>query len=130
MTVSKSLIVATFLLVAVLLVGGVYFPTNPLMWFAGTSDVYQVIRGVILALMVALFLSRPPRSIIFRVLLGVSAAALLAVPIFGVITYQIGAVDAVVFTEVAIILAIEALEYAKKPTSTIEDKSYSKEAPA
>ena len=130
MTVSKSLIVATFLLVAVLLVGGVYFPTNPLMWFAGTSDVYQVIRGVILALMVALFLSRPPRSIIFRVLLGVSAAALLAVPIFGVLTYQIGAVDAVVFTEVAIILAIEALEYAKKPTSAIEDKSYSKEVPA
>ena len=116
MTVSKTLIAITFLLVATLLVGGVYFASSPLMWFAATGNEYHVIRGVILALLVALFLSRPPRSLFFRALLGMSAALVLSIPLVGVLTYQVGLVDAVVFIEVGIILGIEALEYQEKKT--------------
>ena len=70
----------------------------------------QLIRVAVIGLLVGLLLTSPPRSIHFRTALGI-ASALLS---FGVAVllsqYAMAPFDALIFTEVAILFALESLE--------------------
>lgn len=110
MRLKNVLIVATALLISAMLYDGLYQKDAPLMWLASTDSSYAYIRAALIALLVTLLLSSPPRSLHFRVSLAAIAAALLVSVVWLSASYAVGVVDAVIFAEVAVIFMIEALE--------------------
>lgn len=106
----KSLILGTILLTSALLIGGVYFPNYPLMWLAGTSMSFEVVRAVLIVLLGILLFSNPPRALMFRYLIGGMAVSLIVVIGILTATYKINVIDIIVFSEIAVIFGIEALE--------------------
>jgi hypothetical protein len=110
MGLKHVLIVATTLLIGAMLFDGLYQKDAPLMWLASTDINHAYIRTSLIALLVTLLLSSPPRSLHFRLCIGTVAAALLGSVVWLSATYAMGLVDAVVFAEVAIIFMIEAFE--------------------
>ena len=110
MNTSKTLIGLTLVFVTTLLVGGLMYPESLLMAFAGVGVTFTVLRIVMIALLVGLLLTNPPRSHMFRTMLGVWAVALAVTAGQLLMNYQIHMLDAILFIEVAIIFGAEALE--------------------
>jgi len=126
MTVNKILIGFTFLLVAAALVGSMMHTNDPFMWFVSSQPAFQAVRGTLLLALLALLFSRPPRSLAFRVMLGLCAMVVAVMTAHGVQTYEVNLIDAVLFIEVAIIFGIEALEIESLSTQTERAKRFAK----
>lgn len=110
MTGSKLLIGSALLLVLAMLAGGIYFPQTALMSMADTSTAFMALRIAIAGVLVVLLVTRPPRSYGVRRAVGVLSVALGALSVSLLLQYEVRILDALVFLEVAILLAIEALE--------------------
>ena len=110
MGIKRLLIFATAILVSTMLFDGLYHKDAPLMWLAATDTNYAYMRAALVGVLIALFLSSPPRALQFRLFLGAFGAALLGSTIWLSSTYAVDLLDAVIFTEVAIIFMIESLE--------------------
>lgn len=110
MTGTKLLIGSTLLLIVALLLGGLYYPDSLLMSLINTSDPYFYIRGVIAVLLLSLLVTKPPRSRLLRTVIGAWSIVLGFVSIQSLFNYQLALFDALVFLEVAVIFAVEALE--------------------
>ena len=110
MNTSKMLIGWTLVLVGALMLGGLFLQDSLFMAFAGTGLAYTLLRGMIAALLIGLLLTEPPRTHLFRTMLAVWSVALAVTTGQLLLTYQIHLLDAVLFLEVAIIFAVEALE--------------------
>ena len=79
---------------------------------ASNSLASQIIRTVVIGLLLGLLFTKPPRSMYFRTALGF-ASGLLGIGVAVLLSqYVMPALDAVLFIEVAIIFALEALESA------------------
>lgn len=110
MTVHKTLIAITLLAVAGLIGGSVYYPDTFWMSFAASDPSLLAIRTGVAALLVALLVTTPPRSKELRAVIGAGSLILVVVATQQLFAYHLGLFDALVFMEVAIIFAIEALE--------------------
>jgi len=106
----KLLIVGTIILTTALLVSGALYPDSPFMWLASTSVGYEITRAGLIAVLAVLLFSNPPRALYFRFFLAACAACLGIATIGLLFTFQMNLIDAIVFMEIAIIFAIEALE--------------------
>lgn len=106
----RTLIIGTLLLTTTLLIGAVYYPDSPLMWLAGTTLRFEIARGIVLAALIAILVTTPPRAVYFRYMLGAASLILGVGSIVMMFQYTLPIIDAIVFFESAIILAIEALE--------------------
>lgn len=100
----------TIFLVTALFLGGIFYPTHPLMWFAATSPEYTALRALIIAALGLLLVTRPPRRMIVRAFMLSTALGLGLVGFSAFETFLIKSLDAFVLIEVAILLAIEGLE--------------------
>ena len=117
MSSGKTLIISTLLFVLVLLTGGIYFPHTFLMSLADTSLTYQVLRGAIVILLVSILVTKPPRSLKVRAMIGGWSFLLAMQAVEALFSYQLRLLDGLLFLEVAIILAIEALETRQIPVT-------------
>lgn len=106
----KMLIVATMLFTASLMIGSVYFPDTPFMWFAGTSLNLELLRALLIALLTVLLFSNPPRALYIRYTIGMVAIILPLIVTTLAVQYHLHIIDALVFMEVAVIFGLEALE--------------------
>lgn len=107
---SRVLIFSTILMTAALLVGAIFFPTNPIMWLGSTSADFVTVRAILIVLLTILLFTDPPRNILLRVVLGLSSVALFTWVSMEIYTYSILVLDVGIFILAGIILAIEALE--------------------
>ncbi len=107
---SRVLIFSTILMTTALLVGAIFFPTNPIMWLGSTSADFVTVRAILIVLLIILLFTDPPRNILLRVVLGLSSIALLSWVSLEIYTYSILVLDVGIFMLAGIILAIEALE--------------------
>lgn len=106
----KTLIVGTILLTTTLLVSGTYFPNSPIMWLAGASLGFEIIRAGLIIILAILLFSHPPRALYFRYTIGAIALALCIATVALAVDYKINLFDMIIFIETAIIFGIEALE--------------------
>lgn len=106
----KSIILGTVVLLVAVTVAIQAGVSHPLLLITEQSIGYQIIRMTLVGLLLALVLTSPPRSLYFRVILGVFAVALFVGPLAMMLTYQISIVDSLLFNLIAIIFAIEAIE--------------------
>ena len=117
MSSGKTLIISTLLFVLLLLAGSVYFPQTFLMSLADTSVTYQVLRVAIVLLLVSILVTKPPRSLKVRAMIGGWSFLLAVQAVEALFSYQLRLLDGLVFLEVSIILAIEALETRQIPVT-------------
>ncbi len=115
MSSGKSLVAATLCFIIFLFVGSIYFPNTLVMSLADTTSVYQFLRGAIVVLLVSILVTTPPRSLTLRGIIGGWSFLLAVQAIEALFSYQLRLLDGLVFLEVAIILAIEALETRQIP---------------
>lgn len=106
----QVLIITTTLLIGAMLFDGVYNHNSPLMWMASTDTAYIYVRLGLMVILLSLLAFRPPRSLLGRIFLVVTALGLSISTIILVGQYNIAWLDAIVFIEVSIIFMIEALE--------------------
>lgn len=117
MSSGKTLIISTLLFVLLLLTGSIYFPQTFLMSLADTSVTYQVLRAAIVILLVSILVTKPPRSLKLRSMIGAWSFLLAIQAVESLLSYHLRLLDGLVFLEVAIILAIEALETRQIPVT-------------
>ena len=108
LTVQKLLIVATLMIVLLFDVFHVY--TDPTSLAPVGSIGFEIGRYLTALFLFFLLITDPPRSLLFRSILGVSACVIFGIATYSLFTYQLGFIDSVLYMEVAIILGLEALE--------------------
>lgn len=119
LTIQKLLIVATLALVLLFDVFHIY--TDPTSLAPVGSIGFETGRFLTALFLVFLLITDPPRSLLFRSVLGVGACIIFGMTTYSFFTYQLGFIDSVLYMEVAIILGLEALEpkTAAKPARPI-----------
>lgn len=117
MTSGKTLVISTLLFVLLLLAGSIYFPDTFLMSLADTSPTYLFLRAAIVVLLISILVTKPPRSLMLRGMIGSWSFLLAVQAIEALFSYELRLLDGLVFLEVAIILAIEALETRQIPVT-------------
>lgn len=110
----QILILGTFLLVGMMLIAGIWFPSSPLMWLASSSTELHFARGLILVALLVVLLTKPPRRPAVRALLLGGSLVLVAFVGASIDRFILGLFDTLVFWQVALILAIEGLEANEK----------------
>lgn len=78
----------------------------------------NVLRLGILALLVMLLVTNPPRSLRIRLLSIAASAMMVGLCMFQLLSYNAFVVDAIIYIELAIVFAIEALEI-KEPHPSV-----------
>lgn len=106
----RFIIAGTIALLAAVTVGTAISQDSLLEVFAANDMLSQLIRVGLIGLLVTLLVTSPPRSMEFRTSLAVISACLTFGVALMLSNYQVAMLDAVLFVEVAIIFALEAIE--------------------
>jgi peptidoglycan/LPS O-acetylase OafA/YrhL len=101
-----------------LMLGTAYQFNNTFMWLASTELFAQILRGVLIAVVVAQIITLPPRHIALRAATGFTALAAALYGINALFAPHSPVVDSFVFLQTAIGLGISALEYNPKEEQT------------
>lgn len=108
LSVQKLLIIAALAIVLLFNVFHVY--TDPTSLAPVGSIGFEIARYLTVLFLFFLLVTDPPRSLLFRSLLGVSACIIFGIATYSLFAYHLGFIDSVLYMEVAIILGLEALE--------------------
>lgn len=106
----RIIIAGTIAFLAAIVLTSAFGQDGFLQAFIATDIVSQVVRVVLIGLLVALLVLSRPRSLEFRSALYMASAALTFGVVIMLSQFYIAALDAVLFVEVAIIFALEAIE--------------------
>lgn len=106
----RVIIAGTIAFLIVIILNKMFTQDSLLQLFASSDPVLQIVRVGIIGLLLTLLLIAQPRSIYLRVMLGGASVFLAIGSVSLLLHYLIGMLDVVVFIQVAIIFAIEALE--------------------
>jgi hypothetical protein len=106
----KTVYAGGALIAAALIAGSIFIPTSFVMVLASTSLAANIARGIIIALMLGLILTNPPRSHAFRAALAAASVGFLYYAWQHAVSGTIQLADSVLFLQAAIAFAIEALE--------------------
>jgi hypothetical protein len=98
------------LIALALIAGSMFIPTSFVMVLASTSLVANIARGIVVALMIALIVTNPPRSEVFRTILGTASFGFAYWALMHTLSGTIQLADSVLYLVAAIAFAIEALE--------------------
>jgi hypothetical protein len=111
MLMNKAIFSCSLACVLFLLVGTYAFPTNPVMWLAGTTLTYTIFRIITAVALVAVLFTNPPRKWYMRTFMGIVAVALASAGIAIGAADSVQVLDMVLFLELAVAFGIEALEF-------------------
>jgi amino acid transporter len=103
---SGSLACVIFLLVATYA-----FPTNSILWLAGTTTGYTIFRFAMAGMLLAVLFTAPPRRMYMRVLMGSLGLILVGCGVWLSLGDSMHLLDIVLFLELGIAFGIEALEF-------------------
>lgn len=93
-----------------LLLGGLFFQDNVIMWLAATSELYAVIRGALIAVLLSLLFTHPPRSMAFRTFFGVVSVASSGLTLSFTYMNMMNFLDSLLFLAAGVLFALAALE--------------------
>lgn len=99
------------IIVLLFFVAGSYlFPNDMLMWFASTADADNLVRVSLAFVLVLLMVVPPPRSIVFRILLGLVAVCLVGWTASTFYSDQLRVLDALAYALLSVVFGLAALE--------------------
>lgn len=100
----------TVMLTLALMLGKVYYPDFPFVWIASDATGFIFVRAAIVAVLTALLFNGVIGLSIVRPFLPVAAGGLAALTAALLFTDSLNPVDAVIFIETTVVLALEFLE--------------------
>jgi hypothetical protein len=100
----------SFLIALTLVIGSLYFADSFVMTFASNSLVINIARIILMALMLGLMFSEPPRSSKFRALLAVASATFVYWALNYAMRGSVAIADSILFIHAALSFGIAALE--------------------
>ena len=106
----KLLIFLYFVILVMMSVGAVMEPQNPVFLLASVTTPYQYVRGALIVILVIQFVTRPPRRVWLRLLLGGIAAAAMVWAVQQTYSYHMQVFDTFVILGASIAIIITALE--------------------
>lgn len=106
----KGVFIGSLLSTIFLVIGTYAFPTDPLMWLAGISVGYTILRAILVLALLAVLFTEPPRRLYMRIIMGSAALMLIGTAVVLSSGNSMHILDIILFMEVGIALAIEALE--------------------
>jgi hypothetical protein len=98
------------LIALALIAGSIFIPGSFVMVLASTSVMADIARGIIVALMITLIVTNPPRSEVFRFLLGAASFSFAYYAMAHALSGTIQLADSALYLQAAVAFAIEALE--------------------
>lgn len=111
----KIVVFFSMMNLAALEIGSLFSPNAPLMWLAGTSLPYDVIRLIIIGLLAALLLTNPPRNFYLRLFVGLTAISVLSAVI--VMTFgqdgMMPVLDSLTLAAASVAMGLMSLEISK-----------------
>lgn len=110
----NALIITTIAFIASMFAGSLLIDDSLFQWAVATTTEYQLARVIIVGFLVMLLVSKPPRHMAFRIVLGMVAVSTVIGVAALVAANGMPVLDAVIASEVAIIFALEALETVPK----------------
>ncbi len=93
-----------------LMIGSVFFPNGAGMWLASSSLSMNITRIILVLLFFGLMTTAPPRTRVFRMVLGVTSLGLVAWAINWALSGTMNLIDSVVFLEAAAVFGLAATE--------------------
>ncbi len=106
----KWIAILALINIGILEAGSFLFPSNPLMWLAGTSTGYIIVRVVIMLLLLILLLTNPPRHVLLRVLAGTVATVVLVTVLAATFNGTMPILDSMTLISASIAMGIISLE--------------------
>jgi hypothetical protein len=106
----KSILFLSFFGITLLFVCGIFWPDNPAVWLASTSNQFAFVRLVLMAAFGALLVTAPPRSIWMRDTLGFLAIITAVWTLLQTYDNQMKFLDTLSLLEFSICTGIAVLE--------------------
>jgi hypothetical protein len=107
---SKLVLALTLLGISILLVFGLVDPNNPVMWLASTSANFTLLRLALIATLIALLVTNPPRNLYLRAFVGAFSLTLALWSISATYQNQMKFLDSMAILQVSIVSALAVLE--------------------
>lgn len=118
----KGVIVLSLISVLLLIGLSLAAPSSAPLWLAATSTQYIIIRVILALALAGLIVTNPPRKILFRLALGAVAVFLIGWSLVSVYGGEVKPLDFLIFIQVGISFAIEALERTPEELIASTDK--------
>jgi hypothetical protein len=106
----KVVIFLSLVSLVILQVGSMVLATSPIMWLASATVPYEVVRGVLAILLLALLVTHPPRQVALRTLVGLTAAGVLVSALWLTYANQMLLLDSLSMSAAGVSMAIAAFE--------------------
>lgn len=107
---SKLLLILSLIGLFILLTFGLIAPDSPVVWMASTSVNFAILRIIMIAILLGLLLTNPPRNIYFRMFVSVFSVILVSWGLSATYDNQMKLLDSMSLLEVAISAGLIALE--------------------
>lgn len=111
----KFLATGLIIILLALIVGSFAIPNAPIMWFASTTTTYTIMRFMLIAALIILIFTEPPRSHSIRAGLGGMSITLALWTLAEIYSNHLHMWDFMAFLLAAVILALESLEREPNP---------------
>lgn len=109
--------------IAILELGSLFFPDRSFMWLAGTTLPYNILRAVILALLIALLVTKPPRNFYLRLTVGIMSIGVITTVLY--LTFgtdsTMPVLDSLTLAAASVAMGLMAIEV---PTNNYEKEDY------
>ena len=107
---TKLVLVLSFVGLAITLAFGLLDPTNPIMWLSSTTGSFAILRASLMAIILALLVTEPPRNMYLRLFVGFVSVGIVGWSITATYqnTMQIG--DGILLLSTGFAMAITVLE--------------------
>lgn len=89
---------------------GLLDPNNPMMWLSSTSTEFAILRGALMAMIVTLLFTEPPRNRYLRAFVGMMSATLIGWSLGAVYQNAMPVADAFLLLSVGIASGVSVLE--------------------
>ena len=106
----KFVLSLSLLGLSILLIFGIFAPNSPVMWLAATSVEYALIRVVLIAVLIGLLVTNPPRNILFRIVAGTIAMGVSGWALSETYQNHMGLLDTLAFLLVSVSTGLAILE--------------------
>lgn len=106
----KTILLFSFVGIAFLCIGGALFPNSPAMWMASTSLNFAYLRLGMMAVLIALLITNPPRNIILRIFVGIFAAGLAGWSLYATYNNEMKFLDSLSLLQVSVSTGLAVLE--------------------
>jgi hypothetical protein len=110
MSVSKVILFLSFISLGLLLVLGIVAPDTPAMWLASTTPQFAVIRAVLIAALIGLLVTNPPRNVYLRGLVGIISVSLVSWCLNATYNNEMGIVDTMSLLQASVAAGLTVLE--------------------